>query len=334
VNIVRNPILLILVFAVSLSSCIVSKKDYLLKEDEAQNCANSLAGQVQENKALRGELSTCQGDLDELTASLANVSDERDLLENNLTVQKAVNEELKTQNERLTDILQKKEVSQSAVIKETMEISKQLQGTNAELREKLAVIQVEAKRTKQERDSLRARSEELERQKEAELEKLKGTYDELVQSLKGEIEAGEIQIRRMKDRLSVNLESKVLFDSGRADLKGSGIEVLRKVGAQLAKIEGKRIQIEGHTDDDPIGGKLKEKYPTNWELSASRALAVVHFLQSEVGIDTQRLSGAGYGEYQPTASNDTMEGKAANRRIEIVLLPPYEKSAEAAESTE
>jgi chemotaxis protein MotB len=289
---IRYPILLILALTVSLSGCIVSKKDYVLKEDEARNCADSLAGQVEESKALRAELSTCQGDLDELTASLANV------------------------------------------IKETMEISKQLQGTNAELREKLAVIQAEAKRTKQERDSLKARSEELERQKEAELEKLKGTYDELVQSLKGEIEAGEIQIRRMKDRLSVNLESKVLFDSGRADLKGSGIEVLRKVGAQLAKIEGKRIQIEGHTDDDPIGGKLKEKYPTNWELSANRALAVVHFLQNEVGIDARRLSGAGYGEYQPTALNDTMEGKAVNRRIEIVLLPPYEKSAEAAESTE
>jgi chemotaxis protein MotB len=289
---------------------------------------------VEENMALRAELSTCQGDLDDLTASLANVSDERDLLDNNLTVQKAVNEELKTQNDRLTDILQKKEVSQSAVIKETMEISKRLQGTNAELREKLAVSQAEAKRTKSDLAQALARAEELERQKEAELEKLKGTYDELVQSLKGEIEAGEIQIRRMKDRLSVNLESKVLFDSGRADLKGSGIEVLRKVGDQLAKIEGKRIQIEGHTDDDPIGGSLKNIYPTNWELSTSRALAVVHFLQDEVGIGAERLSGAGYGEYQPAATNETLEGKAVNRRIEIVLLPPYEKSAEAAESTE
>jgi chemotaxis protein MotB len=289
---------------------------------------------VEENKALRDELSTCQGDLDERTASLASVSDERDLLQNNLTLEQAVNEELKSQNERLSDILQKKEVSQSAVIKETMEISKQLQGTNAELREKLAVLEVEAKRTKSDLAAASARTKELERQKEAELEKLKATYDELVGSLKGEIEAGEIQIRRMKDRLSVNLESKVLFDSGRADLKGSGIEVLRKVGAQLAKIEDKRIQIEGHTDNDPIGGKLKEIFPTNWELSTSRALAVVHFLQSEVNIDAHRLSGAGYGEYQPAALNDTAEGKAVNRRIEIVLLPPYEKSAEAQETTE
>lgn len=337
----RIPILVLLTLAVFFSGCIVSKKDYILKEDEAQKCADNLAGQVVENKALREELSICQGDLsssssrvEELTASLANVSDERDLLQNNLTVEQAVNEELKTHNDRLTDLLQKKEVSQSAVIRETMEISKRLQGTNAQLREKLAVNQAEAKRTKSDLNAARARTAELERLKVAELEKLKVTYDELVQSLKGEIEAGEVQIRRMKDRLSVNLESKVLFDSGRADLKGSGIEVLRKVGAQLAKIEGKRIQIEGHTDDDPIGGKLKEKYPTNWELSASRALAVVHFLQDEVGMDSQRLSGAGYGEFQPTAENDTVKGKAANRRIEIVLLPPYEQSSEAQESTE
>jgi chemotaxis protein MotB len=348
VKTVRNPILFIIVLAVSLSGCVVSKKDYLLKEDEAQKCTQSLARQVNENRDLQNELSKCQGDLvssarqvDDLTRGLAKVSDDKDLLENNLTTQRAVNEELKSQNERLTDILQKKEVSQTEVIRETMEINKQLQGTNAELRENLAVSEAELKRTKsdlaaaeKERDTLKTRNAMLERQKEEELEKLKATYDELVESLKGEIEAGEIQIRRMKDRLSVNLESKVLFDSGKADLKATGINVLRKVGTQLAKIEGKRIQIEGHTDNDPIGGSLKNIYPSNWELSTARALAVVHFLQDEAGIAAERLSGAGYGEYQPAASNDTREGKAVNRRIEIVLLPPYEKSAEAQESTE
>lgn len=340
-NIIRNSIFFIIVLTVSLSGCVVSKKDYLLKEDEAQKCTESLALQVKENKTVQNELSKCQGDLDssgkqvdDLTAGLARVSDEKDLLENNLITQQAVNEELESQNERLTDILQKKEVSQAEVIRETMEINKQLQGTNAELREKLAVSEAEMKRTKGELTAARALTRELESQKEEELEKLKSTYDELVKSLKGEIEAGEIQIRRMKDRLSVNLESKVLFDSGRADLKATGINVLRKVGAQLAKIEDKRIQIEGHTDNDPIGGSLQKIYPSNWELSTARALAVVHFLQDEVGITPERLSGAGYGEYQPAASNDTREGKAVNRRIEIVLLPPYEKSAEAAESTQ
>jgi chemotaxis protein MotB len=331
---------IVIALTMLVSSCVVSKTDYLLKEDEAAKCTDNLRRQTEENRALRTELSSCQQNLsaadarvEELTANLARVSGERDDLEVRLTVQQAINEELKTQNERLTDILQKKEVSQSAIIKETMEINKRLQGTNVELREKLAVIEMDSGRLQKERDTLKVRNEELEKQKEAELQKLKATYDELVKSLKGEIEAGEIQIRRMKDRLSVNLVEKILFDSGKADLKGSGIEVLRKVGDQLARIEGKRVQIEGHTDNVPIGGRLKEKFPTNWELSASRALAVVHFLENEVGIAPVKLSGAGYGEYQPAASNDTFEGKAANRRIEIVLLPPYERITEAQEST-
>ena len=158
----RIPILVLLAITVFSSGCIVSKKDYLLKEDEAQKCTENLAGQVEDNKALRTELSTCQSRVDELTANLANVSDERDLLENNLTVEQAVNEELKTHNDRLSDLLQKKEVSQSAVIKETMEISKRLQGTNAELREKFAVSQAEAKRAKSDLATAQARTEERE----------------------------------------------------------------------------------------------------------------------------------------------------------------------------
>jgi len=347
VKTLKIPFLVVIALTLMVSGCVVSKNDFLLKEEEAAKCTDNLRMQSEENRALRAELSTCQNELsaaggrvEELTESLARMSGDRDDLESRLTVQQAVNEELKTQNDRLGDILQKKEVSQSAIIKETMEINKRLQGTNADLREKLAAIITEARSqerdfsaVREELDALKARNQELERQKEAELKKLKATYDELVTSLKGEIEAGEIQIRRMKDRLSVNLVEKVLFDSGKADLKGSGVEVLRKVGAQLARIEDKRIQIEGHTDNVPIGGRLQERFPTNWELSAGRALAVVHFLQDEVGMDSVKLSAAGYGEYQPAASNESVEGKSANRRIEIVLLPPYERISEARETT-
>jgi chemotaxis protein MotB len=319
---------------------VVSKKDYLLKEEQADKCTRDLKMQVEENRALREELSTCQEDLsssgarvDELTANLAAVNDERDDLSGQLTVQQAVNQELRTHNDRLSDILEKKEVSSKALIRETMDINRGLQGTNTQLRERLATIESGNRRMKTDLAAAESRLGELERQKEADLEKLKATYDELVESLKVEIDAGEVEIRRMKDRLSVNLAEKVLFDSGKADLKSSGIEVMRKVGTQLAKIEGKRIQIEGHTDNVPIGGRLKEKFPTNWELAASRALAVVHFLRDEVGIAPEKLSGAGYGEYQPAADNETAEGQAANRRIEIVLLPPYERTSEAQETT-
>ncbi|MFV1956360.1 MAG: OmpA family protein [bacterium] len=313
------PALLLLLVA-AFSGCIVSKKDYLLKSDEADRFAVSYREQKEKNDALTK-------DHQDLLRDHKNVTEERDLLKSKLEIEQAVAEELRVQNQRLNNIILTKEVSQTRIIKDTMEINKKLQETNTGLREKLVIREDELKR-------LKADYEYLQKRKKKELTQLKTTYDELVDGLKSEIEAGEVQIRRMKDRLSVNLVEKILFDSGKAELKPTGVKILRKIGAELAKIEGKRIQIEGHTDNVPIGGRLKEKFPTNWELSASRALAVVRILQADVGIDPTLLSSAGYGEYQPVVSNETAEGKAANRRIEIVLLPLYEKISEASESTE
>lgn len=344
----KTVVLMICCLSLVLTNCMVSKKDYVLKEEEADRCSANLSSKVEENDLLKSELSMTQeklmdaaGARDSLSAQLKTVTEERDTLLSDLEAKVALIDELRDQNERLGDLLKSKEVSQSQIIQETMDINKRLQDTNAELREKMVLRETEIKRLAVERDVLIAKTaaltreiQELSRRKEEELAKLKSTYDELVSGLKNEIEAGEIQIRRMQDRLSVNLVEQILFDSGKADLKSHGIDVLTKVGRQLQKIEGKRIQIEGHTDNDPIGGRLKEVYPTNWELSASRALAVVHFLQDKVGIDGMMLSAAGYGEYQPVATNDTPEGKAANRRIEIVLLPPYQKISEAQEATE
>ncbi len=331
----------------AVSGCMVSKKDYLLKSGEAEKCATNLSRKADENTALKKELSSNQEDLQQRTNSLEEcgknleaVTGERDGLQGELDKTVAVNDELKSQNDRLGDLLKSKEVSQSRIIQETMNINKRLQGTNGDLREKIVakdaefrILRTDMERVKSENSSLQDQVHALKVQKEEDLQKLKSAYDELVGGLKTEIEAGQVQIKRMKDRLSVNLVEKILFDSGRANLKQSGIAVLSKVGAQLNRIKGKRIQIEGHTDDVPIGGRLKERFPSNWELSSSRALAVVHFLQDKVGIDPARLSAAGYGEYQPVVSNETAEGKAANRRIEIVLLPPYEKLSEAQEST-
>ena len=336
----RTVLILGVCVLLAVSTGCVSKKDYVLKADEADQCASNLGQCVDENNTLKKELSITQEGLAvsektgvELSGELDAVRGERDENRARLDIQEAVNEELKDQNQRLGDLLKSKEVSQSQIIQETMAISKRLQGTNTDLREEMVRKNIKIKRLSEELGSSQAEVEEFRTRKEEELQKLKSTYYELVHGLKSEIEAGEIQIRRMKDRLSVNLVEKILFDSGRADLKTSGIKILTKVGEELNKIGGKRIQIEGHTDNDPIGGKLRERFATNWELSASRALAVVHFLQKNVGIEPANLSAAGYGEHQPAASNETSVGKAANRRIEIVLLAPYEQISEAQETT-
>ncbi|HXN07877.1 MAG TPA: OmpA family protein, partial [Nitrospiria bacterium] len=164
-------------------------------------------------------------------------------------------------------------------------------------------------------------AEEIKAMKDEEINRLKGTYDNLVKDLQGEIEKGEIKVTQIRNRLSVNLVEKVLFDSGQAEVKSKGKEILKKVGTILKDIKGKEIRIEGYTDNIPIGGALQKKFPTNWELSAQRATNVLRFLEDEAGVEGGMLSAVGYGPFHPVASNETPQGRAENRRIEILLVP-------------
>ncbi|HEY7682134.1 MAG TPA: OmpA family protein [Gemmatimonadales bacterium] len=161
----------------------------------------------------------------------------------------------------------------------------------------------------------------MSRQKEAEIEQLKDTYDELVKDMQSEIAQGQIQITRLADRLSVSLVDRILFPSGEADITPEGIKILDRVGKVLKNTERKSIQVEGHTDNVAISERLKGKFPTNWELSSTRATNVVRFLQDTVGIDPTRLRAVGLSEYHPIANNATARGRSQNRRIEIGLLP-------------
>lgn len=157
-------------------------------------------------------------------------------------------------------------------------------------------------------------------EKERAIARMKNTYESLVNEMKQEIKEGEIQITQLKDRLTVNLVDKILFDSGSAAIKGKGQKVLDRVGEILKTVTDRQIKVEGHTDNVPISAALAEKFPSNWELSTARATTVVRYLQGR-GVDPTFLSAEGYGEFQPVAPNDTDESKAKNRRIEIVLLP-------------
>ncbi len=157
--------------------------------------------------------------------------------------------------------------------------------------------------------------------KEARLAKIKNTYDQLVGALESEIKRGELTISNLEGQLSVNLLNQILFDSGETAIKKEGKKVLKSLGDVLGKFPDKALQIAGHTDNVQISASLKETYPSNWELSTARATSVVHFLQQQVGLPGERMIAAGYSEYRPIASNDTIEGKAENRRIQILLVP-------------
>jgi len=150
------------------------------------------------------------------------------------------------------------------------------------------------------------------------------TYEGLLNEMKDEIEQGQIVITELKGKLTVDVVDKILFDSGQVEIKPEGLAVLKKVVDILIPVSDKIIRVEGHTDNVPIKGGLAKRYPTNWELSAARAITVTRYLENE-GLDPALLSAAAFGEYQPVADNATPEGRAKNRRIAIVLLPREER---------
>ncbi|NTV49308.1 MAG: OmpA family protein [Geobacteraceae bacterium] len=160
---------------------------------------------------------------------------------------------------------------------------------------------------------------ELQRVKEEKVKEVSVTYEQLLANMKNEIAQGQVTISELKGKLTVNMEAAILFDSGRADVKPEGLDILNKMVETLKKVTDKAIRIEGHTDVVQITGALTRTFPTNWELSAARAINVTRFLQQQ-GIDPLNLSAAAFAEHKPVADNSTKEGRAKNRRIEITLV--------------
>ena len=119
----------------------------------------------------------------------------------------------------------------------------------------------------------------------------------------------------------MDVVDQILFDSGSATLSGRGGEVLERVGAVLAQLEDRQIQVSGHTDDSPITDRLQATFPTNWELSVTRAVNVVRFLTEHAHVRAKHLVASGYAATQPVSSNASPQGRARNRRIEILLMP-------------
>jgi chemotaxis protein MotB len=173
-----------------------------------------------------------------------------------------------------------------------------------------------------EKDSLSQQVAALEAQRaqlQASEKQTESRYDQLLANLSEEVKKGQLQVRQLKGMLTVDVAEQLFFDSGRATLKDTGKEVLKKVADSLKSYDDKAIRIVGHTDNVPISGGLQKVYPSNWELSAARATTVVRFLQ-DAGIPPDRLVATGRAEYAPVAPNDSPEGRQKNRRIEITLI--------------
>jgi len=157
---------------------------------------------------------------------------------------------------------------------------------------------------------------------ESELDNLKNAGKLLESRLGQEIEDEKVRLNMAEKGLVITFVAEVLFDSGKEKLRSESFPILDKVIRILKEeVPENRIGIEGHTDNEPI---THSRWRSNWELSSQRALSVLDYLEKE-NISSSRLSAIGYGEHQPIASNDLVEGKQLNRRVEIVILPKLVK---------
>jgi len=160
--------------------------------------------------------------------------------------------------------------------------------------------------------------EQLRQQKEAEADQLRDAMNALQRQLQQEIGDKQVKLEMAERGLVLTFVAEVLFDSGKAEVKTQAKDTLGKVASVITqKVPDRDIGIEGHTDNEPI---KHSGWKSNWELSTGRATGVLHVLE-EQGVDPHLMVASGYGEYRPVDSNDTVEGRQKNRRVEIVIVP-------------
>tara|TARA_R110002049_G_scaffold13509_2_gene58438 strand:+ start:83196 stop:84116 length:921 start_codon:yes stop_codon:yes gene_type:complete len=151
---------------------------------------------------------------------------------------------------------------------------------------------------------------------EAAVESIREEAEKLVEDLKEEIETGLLEVEWSEAEITVRLKEKSTFNSGEAELKASSFQIIDRVSESLNKIEG-NIIVAGHSDNVPIN---TYKYRSNWELSAARAANVVHHLTKKNRVDPYRVQMRAHAETKPLVPNDSLENKARNRRVEIVIV--------------
>ncbi len=288
-----------LLLALPLSGCLVAESRYLQKVSEAEALATEQAALQKKYETLAAENATLKTTVESLGRDLSALKDEK------VRLDESVAKLAKERNELVQDLTSSQNESLQRI---------------SELRGKIADLETHNERLKSEISGLNEQISRMQRQAEEEVMATSKTYEQLLEKMKTEISQGQVTISELKGRLTVNMVDAILFDSGRAEVKEDGLAVLRKVVEILKTVQDKAIRIEGHTDNVPIRGQLASRYPTNWELSAARAINVTRYLQSQ-GVDPQMLSAVSYGEFKPVAANDAEEGRARNRRIEIILVP-------------
>ena len=141
-------------------------------------------------------------------------------------------------------------------------------------------------------------------------------YRELTNKLASMVQSGKLSVKIRNGKMVIELPNNVLFDTGKAKLKDEGQQAIGEIALVLKDFK-RQYLVAGHTDNVPVSAG---RYDSNWELSTARAVEVVSYLEG-AGVDPKKLAAAGYGEHDPVGDNETDQGRAINRRIEIILMP-------------
>ena len=307
-------IALALVTGLTLSSCVSSKvyKDLESKYADEKRENRSLKDDLEKYKTSSNDFETS---LDVLTTKYAETLSERDKLKSDYESTKQAYESLKESYDAL----------ESNSSKALAENSKQNRALISELEEKKKALAEERailNKLKSDLESRSNRINELETviaAKEAKMQALKNA----VSAALGDFEGKGLTIQQRNGKVYVSMENKLLFSSGSWAVGTEGRRAVNQLGQVLANNPDIAVLIEGHTDNVPYGGN--GQLNDNWDLSTKRATSIVNILRENTGIDPQNLTAAGRGEFAPIVSNETSDGKAKNRRIEVILTPKLDE---------
>jgi chemotaxis protein MotB len=307
--------ILVLSLIISVSSSCVSSKIYKELDGKYTSLKNDYDSLSTQNEAVINERNSSQNQLDQLQKKYDSIITDRNALQQELT---ALHKEYEALNESYSALEQNSSKEIADNIQKNRELLAQLEA------KELALAAENDRLLKLEAD-MQERSQRI-----AELELLITSKDQAMRDLKNAIssaltafEGKGLTVEQRNGKVYVSMENKLLFKSGSWAIGSKGRIAIEQLGSVLADNPEIAVLIEGHTDNDPFssGGQIAN----NWDLSTKRATAIVQILSENASINPESLTAAGRGEYAPIASNDDTEGKAKNRRIEVILTPKLDE---------
>lgn len=297
-----------------LTSC-VSKKIYTDLEDKYANLKKENRSLTVEVKSLEDTNTRLTNDLTALQSAYETAVAERDKLQGDVAAAKSNLETLKASYKAL-------EENSSASIAANSKKNRELL---AQLEAKEQALAAESERLNTLKRELESRSQRV-----AELENVIASKDAAMRKLKDAIskaltnfEGKGLTVEQRDGKVYISMENKLLFESGSWFVGAEGRKAVQQLGSVLAENPDIAVLIEGHTDNVPYKGNAQ--LSGNWDLSTKRSTAIVNILRENNAITPENLTAAGRGEFAPIASNETAEGKAKNRRIEVILTPKLDE---------